>query len=89
MMVLALTTEQSAFWQVSLAVGGVVLVVVIGLLTLLLYLVRSIDIEATRLLGVAGQVAGNTSQVKGVGAVVSTLEEIGDEANAHARLLGV
>lgn len=88
-MALALTTEQAAFWQVSLAVGGVVLIVVIALLSLLLYLVLSIDREAKQLLGVAVEVLGNTNQVAGVGTVVSTLEDVGDEANAHARLLGV
>lgn len=84
----ALNTQEAVLWQITLVVGAVVLIVVIALLTLLLHLVRSIELAGGRLLGVAQEVAGNTTRINDVNAVVSTLEEIGDEADQHARLLG-
>lgn len=88
-MSLALSTGQTTFWQVSLTIGGVVIAVVIALLTLLLYFVKSIDAGAQQLLGVAGHLAGNTGNVRVTLEVASTLDEIAEEAGRHARLLGV
>jgi uncharacterized membrane protein YqiK len=86
---LALATGETTFWWIILGIGGVVLAVVIALLTLLLYFVKSIEAGAQQLLGVAGGVAGNTGNIKIALEVASTLEEIADEAGRHARLLGV
>ncbi|MGH8573772.1 MAG: hypothetical protein ACREX8_14540 [Gammaproteobacteria bacterium] len=88
-MVLALAAEEIAFWQVTLAVGAVVLVAVIALLSLLLYLVGSIETGVQRLWNAAQGVAGNTANIKIALAVADTLDEIADEARRHARLLGV
>jgi len=88
-MVLALATEEITFWQVTLAVGAVVIVVVIALLTLLLNFVRSIETGVQRLGDVAQAVAGNTANIKIALAVADTLDEVADEARRHARLLGV
>ncbi len=88
-MVLALATEEITFWQVILAVGAVVLVAVIGLLSLLLNFVRSIEAGVLRLWDVAQGVRGNTSHIKIALAVADSLDEIADEAGRHARLLGV
>jgi hypothetical protein len=88
MMPVALSLSETNLWYVALAVGGVVIVVVVALLTLLLFLVRSIEIGAAAVLGVAQEVAGNTAKVNDVSAVVSTLEALGDEADQHAKLLG-
>jgi hypothetical protein len=88
-MVLALAPEEITFWQVMLAIGAVVIVVVIALLSLLLYLVRSIETGVQRLWDVAQGVAGNTANIKIALAVADTLDEVADEARRHARLLGV
>ncbi|MGH3902921.1 MAG: hypothetical protein ACRDTE_01785 [Pseudonocardiaceae bacterium] len=88
-MVLALATEEIMLWQVTLAVGAVVIVVVIALLGLLLYLVGSIETGVLRLWDVAQGVAGNTANIKIALAVADSLDEVVDEAGRHARLLGV
>jgi hypothetical protein len=88
-MVLALAAEEVTFWQVILLLGAVVLVAVIALLSLLLYLVGSIEASVHRLWDVAQGVRGNTANIKVALAVVDTLEEITNEALRHARLLGV
>ncbi len=88
-MVLALAAEEITFWQVMLAVGAVVIVAVIALLSLLLYLVGSIEAGVQRLWDVAQGVRGNTANIKIALAVADTLDEIADEARRHARLLGV
>jgi hypothetical protein len=88
-MVLALAPEEITFWQVILVIGAVVIVAVIALLSLLLYLVRSIE-TGVQLVWDAGQkVAGNTANIKIALAVADTLDEIADEARRHAGLLGV
>lgn len=88
-MVLALAAEEITFWQVILVVGAVVLVAVIALLSLLLYLVGSIEAGVQRLWDVAQGVRGNTANIKVALVVADTLDEIADEARRHARLLGV
>jgi hypothetical protein len=88
-MILALANEEISFWQVMLAIGAVVIVVVIALLSLLLYFVRSIETGVQRLGEVAQGVASNTANIKVALAVADTLDEIADEARRHARLLGV
>ncbi|HEX8759424.1 MAG TPA: hypothetical protein VF734_05480 [Pseudonocardiaceae bacterium] len=88
-MILALAAEEITFWQVMLAIGAVVLVAVIALLSLLLYLVRSIETGVHRLWDVAKGVRGNTANIKVALAVADSLDEIMDELRSHARLLGV
>jgi hypothetical protein len=88
-MVLALATEEITFWQVLLAIGAAVIVVVIALLSLLLNLVRSIETGVQRVGEAAQGVAGNTANIKIALAVAASLDEIADEARRHAQLLGV
>ncbi|MGH3943226.1 MAG: hypothetical protein ACRDTG_32310 [Pseudonocardiaceae bacterium] len=88
-MVLALAAEEITFWQATLIVGAVVIVAVIALLSLLLYLVRSIETSVQQLWGVAQGVAGNTANIKIALAVADSLDEVMAEARSHARLLGV
>lgn len=88
-MILALAAEEITFWQVLLVIGAVVLVAVIALLSLLLYLVGSIETSVKRLWDVAQGVAGNTANIKIALAVADSLDEIAEEAGRHARLLGV
>jgi len=88
-MVLALAAEEITFWQVTLVIGAVVIVAVIALLSLLLYLVGSIEAGVQRLRDVAQEVRGNTANIKIALVVADTLDEIADEARRHAQLLGV
>ena len=88
-MVLALAAREITFWQIILVIGAVVLLAVIALLSLLLYLVGSIEAGVQRLWDVAQGVRGNTANIKVALAVADTLDEIADEARRHARLLGV
>lgn len=87
MTVLALTGEQITFWQISLGMGAVVIVVVIALLTFLFMLVREIDAGANGVLSTAVSVLGNTSQISKLGTTASALEEIKQEALRHDALL--
>jgi hypothetical protein len=88
-MVLALAANEITFWEIILALGAVVIVVVIALLSLLLSFVRTIETSVQGLGGVARGVAGNTANIKIALAVADSLDEIADEAGRHARLLGV
>jgi hypothetical protein len=88
-MILALAAEEIMFWEVALAVGAVVVVTVILLLSALLSFVRSIETNVQGLGAVAQGVAGNTANIKIALAVADSLDEVVDEAGRHARLLGV
>jgi hypothetical protein len=88
-MVVALAAQEITFWQVTLVVGAIVIVAVIALLSLLLYLVRSIEASVQRLGDVAQGVAGNTGNIKVALAVADSLDEVMDEMRRHAALLGV
>jgi hypothetical protein len=88
-MVLALAAGEITFWQVLLLIGVVVIVAVIALLSLLLYLVGSIDTGVQRLRDVVQGVRGNTANIKVALAVADSLDAVADEAGRHARLLGV
>jgi heme exporter protein D len=89
MMVLALAAKEITFWQVILIIGAIVIVAVIALLSLLLYLVRSIETRVQGLGDVAQGVAGNTANIKVALAVADSLDQVMDEMRRHARLLGV
>ena len=88
-MALALAAGEITFWQVMLALGAVVLLAVVALLSLLLRLVGSIEASVQQVGGVAQGVAGNTANIKIALAVADSLDEIMDEARRHAALLGV
>lgn len=88
-MILALAAEETTLWQTTLVAGAVVLVAVLALLSLLLYLVGSIETSVQRLGGVAQGVGSNTANIKVALAVADSLDEVMDEARRHARLLGV
>jgi energy-converting hydrogenase Eha subunit H len=88
-MVLALAPQEITFWEIILAIGIVVIVAVIALLSLLLALTRSIETNVYRLRDVAQDVRGDTANIKVALAVVGSLDEITDEARRHAQLLGV
>jgi hypothetical protein len=88
-MVLALASQDVTFWEITLAIGAVVIVAVIALLSLLLSIVRSIETNVLRLRDVAQGVRGDTANIKVALAIVDSLEEVTEEARRHAELLGV
>jgi hypothetical protein len=88
-MVLALASQDVTFWEITLAIGAVVIVAVIALLSLLLSSVRSIETNVLRLQDVAEGVRSDTANIKVALAVVDSLHEVTEEARRHAELLGV
>lgn len=76
--VLAFTSDDRVFWSVALAVGLVVVIVVIALLTLLWSLVREIDEGVATLWTVTKRLAINTTgmyQLAGTGSILRALRE--------------
>jgi len=88
-MVLALASQDITFWEITLAIGAVVLGAVIALLSLLLSIVRSIETNVVRLHDVAQGVRSDTANIKVALAIVDSLDEVTNEARRHAQLLGV
>lgn len=88
-MVLALAPAEITFWQVTLGVGAVVLLVVVALLSLLLSIVGSIETGVQQLGPAADGVADNTANIRLALTVADSLDEVAVEARRHARLLGV
>ncbi len=87
-MVLALAPQDITFWEITLAIGAVVIVAVIALLSLLLSLVRSIDTNVQQLKDAAQGVRSDTANIKVALAVADSLDEVAEEARRHAELLG-
>jgi len=88
-MVLALAPQDITFWEITLAIGAVVIVAVIALLSLLLSLVGSIETNVRRLRDVAQGVRSDTANIKVALSIVESLDEVTAEARRHAELLGV
>jgi hypothetical protein len=78
-LVLAATSAHT-YWAIALAICLAAAVVVAILLTVLVSTVDDIDRSASKLLGVAGQVAGNTAHITELQATAPVLGEIVDEA---------
>jgi hypothetical protein len=75
----ALASSERTLWYVTLAVGLVVALVVAGMLLTLLNLLGRIQAAVTGLLGSAGKVAENTSNIPQLEATASVLEQIAAE----------
>ncbi len=86
---MALTSSEIAFWQAILVIGAVVIVAVITLLGLLLRIVGSIEDGVHHLNDVAHGVGENTGNIKVALTIMGTLDEVIDEADRHAQLLGL
>jgi hypothetical protein len=72
--------DTHALWQVSLGMGAVVLAVVIVLMMLLLSLIKDIRASVDTLLGMAGMVAQQTSNLTKLSATPAVLDAIIAEA---------
>ena len=88
-MALALAPQDITFWEITLAIGAVVIVAVTALLSLLLSIVRSIETNVLRLQDAAQGVRSDTANIKVALAIVESLDEVTEEARRHAQLLGV
>ena len=67
-------------WVLALIIGLVAALIVAGLLLMLIRAVRSIESSVDGLLGIAGKVAGNTSNIPKLEATAPVLGLIVDEA---------
>jgi hypothetical protein len=77
--VVALASSERTLWYVTLAVGLVVALVVAAMLLMLLNLLRRIQTAVTGLLGSAGEVAENTTNIPQLEATAPVLEQIAAE----------
>ena len=75
-----LAVTNNDMWTIALVIGLVAALIVAGLLVVLVRSVVSIDASATRLLEVAGQVAGNTAHIPELQATAPVLGLIVEEA---------
>jgi hypothetical protein len=77
--VVALASSERTLWYVTLAVGLVVALVVAGMLLMLLDLLGRIQRSVTGLLGAAGKVGENTSNIPQLEATAPVLGQIAAE----------
>jgi ABC-type xylose transport system permease subunit len=75
-----IATSAHTLWGISLGIGLVAALVVAALLVLLVRAVRDIDSSVGSLLGIAGQVAGNTANIPQLEATAPVLAKIVEEA---------
>jgi hypothetical protein len=75
-----LAITNNGMWGVALVIGLVAALIVAGLLVVLVRSVTEIDHSVSRLLEVAGKVAGNTANIPQLGATAPVLAQIVDEA---------
>lgn len=87
MVLFALVAEYQTFWLVALGTGGVVLVVVVALLTILLRTVQQIDEGVREVWEAATRLASNTATTWQLRETAVALEEIKAEALRHDELL--
>jgi len=80
MSVVMAATSAHTYWGIALAICLAAAVIVAILLTVLVSTVDDIDRSASKLLGVAGEVAGNTAKIPQLQATAPVLGEIIDEA---------
>ena len=87
MTLLALTSDQTAFWEVALGLGLVVILVVIAVLGLLYTLVRDIDVGVKTLWTVTMRLAQNTTGMYQFAGTASIALALRDELIKHDKLL--
>lgn len=80
MMLTIAATSAHTYWGIALVIGLVAAVIVAALLAVLLRTVSDIDKSASKLLAVAGRVAGNTANIPQLQATAPVLGQIVEEA---------
>jgi len=86
-MVLAVNADDKTLWLVALGMGLVVIIVVIALLTLLVKLVRDIDVGVASLWTVTKRLAQNTTGLYQLAGTASVLRALREEMIRHDKLL--
>lgn len=86
-MILAVNADGKALWLIALGMGLVVIIVVIALLTLLVKLVRDIDVGVASLWTVTKRMAQNTTGLYQLAGTASVLRALREEMVRHDRLL--
>jgi uncharacterized membrane protein YqiK len=81
------TGGEKHLWEISLLMGAVVVVAVIGLLTILMAYVRTIDQSAVSLWAVTKRMAQNTTGLYQLAGTASILRALRDEALRQNKLL--
>ncbi len=87
MILATLAPDQKIFWYVALALGLVVILVVIAVLTLLRSLVRDIDVGVATLWTVTKRLAQNTTGTYQFAGTASIGLALRDELIRHDKLL--
>lgn len=87
MIIASLSADERSLWYIALGIGGVVLVVVVLLLTLLWSLVREIDTGVTNLWTVTKRLAINTTGMYQLAGTASVLRALREEALRQDKLL--
>ncbi|MEJ7781910.1 MAG: hypothetical protein WKF99_05035 [Solirubrobacteraceae bacterium] len=86
-MFLAVNADDKTLWLVALGMGLVVIIVVIALLTLLVKLVRDIDVGVASLWTVTKRLAQNTTGLYQLAGTASVLRALREEMIRHDKLL--
>ncbi len=86
-MFLAVNADDKTLWLVALGMGLVVIIVVIALLTLLVKLVRDIDVGVASLWTVTKRLAQNTTGLYQLAGTASVLKALREELIRHDKLL--
>lgn len=86
-MFLAVNADDKALWLIALGMGLVVIIVVIALLTLLVKLVRDIDVGVASLWTVTKRLAQNTTGLYQLAGTASVLRALREEMVRHDKLL--
>ncbi|MDQ3275771.1 MAG: hypothetical protein M3Q39_12290 [Actinomycetota bacterium] len=82
-----MNADGKALWLIALGMGLVVIIVVIALLTLLVKLVRDIDVGVASLWTVTKRLAQNTTGLYQLAGTASVLRALREEMVRHDRLL--
>lgn len=87
MFLLAVGSDERVLWEIALGMGLVVIIVVIALLTLLIRLVKEIDVGVHSLWTVTKRLAQNTTGLYQLAGTASVLRALREELIRHDKLL--
>ncbi len=87
-MLFAIQEEHITIWWVTLGLGLVLVVAVIVLLSLLVALVKDIDINVRETWDTATRLAANTATTWMLQQTATRVEDLGTEVDNHIRALG-
>ena len=86
-MLLAIQSEHVTIWWITLGLGLVLIIAVIVLLSLLVALVKDIDVNVRETWDTATRVAANTATTWMLQQTATRVEDLGAEVDNHIRAL--